>query len=233
MTQDPGFHLSDAITARRERIEALARELEELLAGEDPPHGVAAEFLEANEDPGPDMHTLLAAMTSLTQEVRLQGRAFSELRAALEEAETRNQQQEREGEEGIELAMDVAERLDRLIATTAALQETRPRRRRWFFLPTREEPAAAGLHEGLRLVRERIGDFLEQRGFQRLDALSRPFDPRTMEAVEVEESSHADDGTVVDVYKEGYLRHGELHRAAKVRVARRRPPHPGKADTPQ
>ncbi len=67
--------------------------LDEALAAEDPPDGIDAEMLatmaEANADAniGPDhpgdSYTMWAAMTALTHEVKLQGRAFKELHNTL------------------------------------------------------------------------------------------------------------------------------------------------------
>src|SRR6266705_6931756 len=67
--------------------------LDEAMAAEDPPDGIDAEMLatmaEANTDAniGPDhpgdSYTMWAAMTGLTHEVKLQGRAFKELHSTL------------------------------------------------------------------------------------------------------------------------------------------------------
>jgi len=61
--------------------------LDRILADEEPPQGIAAKLLsalEAGEAPDlagepPDLYSLWAAMTALTQEVKLQGRAFRQL----------------------------------------------------------------------------------------------------------------------------------------------------------
>ena len=65
--------------------------LEKALADEAPPSGLTAELLSALEtgDPLPpvdrscDLYSLWCAMTALTQEVRLQGRAFTQLKDTL------------------------------------------------------------------------------------------------------------------------------------------------------
>ena len=68
------------------RFEAL---LDSVLTGEDPPGGIDADILESvlnnSSDParGSDEYALWAAMTSLTQEIKLQGRAFQELNHTL------------------------------------------------------------------------------------------------------------------------------------------------------
>ena len=71
--------------------------LDEALAAEEPPAGIDAEILaalaDANPDANPetddeidrpiDSYTLWAAMTALTHEVKLQGRAFKELHTTI------------------------------------------------------------------------------------------------------------------------------------------------------
>lgn len=81
------------------KLDAQARErilrrfeafLDETLAAAEPPQGIAAEILAeaAAEEPAPfrDFYSMWAALTALTQEVRLQGRAFKQLSASLEAA---------------------------------------------------------------------------------------------------------------------------------------------------
>src|SRR5258708_39105678 len=69
------------------RFEAL---LDAALAAEEPPAGIDAEILSlvAGEAPGAetdsrDAYALWAAITALTQEIKLQGRAFQELNLTL------------------------------------------------------------------------------------------------------------------------------------------------------
>jgi molecular chaperone GrpE len=64
-------------------------------------------------------------------------------------------------------------------------------------------------------------DLLFQFQVQPIDCEGRPFDPRRMNAVDVEETDRAEEGTVVSVYRMGYEWNGELYRPAQVRVARR------------
>lgn len=84
------------MTAEMSRDEILRRFekwLDGALTGEDPPGGIDAEILSAlvadgSEENGwldrrCDSYTLWASMTALTQEVKLQGRAFKELNDAL------------------------------------------------------------------------------------------------------------------------------------------------------
>ena len=53
-----------------------------------------------------------------------------------------------------------------------------------------------------------------------IECVGEPFDPRRMNAVDVEETDRAAEGTVVFVYRAGYEWNGELYRPAQVRVAK-------------
>lgn len=75
---------------RRHLIERFTRWLDDVLASEDPPEGLAAEVLAELEgtvdvdrvaalDDSLDARALWSALTSLSQEVKLQGRAFKDL----------------------------------------------------------------------------------------------------------------------------------------------------------
>ena len=82
-------------TDRAEIVRRFEVLLDSALAGEDPPPGIGAEILESvlrdssnpNDDTASsrqcDSYALWAAMTALTQEIKLQGRAFQELNNTL------------------------------------------------------------------------------------------------------------------------------------------------------
>jgi molecular chaperone GrpE len=46
------------------------------------------------------------------------------------------------------------------------------------------------------------------------------FDPRVMNAVDIQETDSVPDGSVVEVYRAGYEWNGAVYRTAQVRVAR-------------
>jgi len=81
--------VSEAPSGRRAELESrLAQWLDEALADEPPPDGVAAEVLAELGRPGggvgraaaaTDLYSAWSAVTALTQEVKLQGRAFDRL----------------------------------------------------------------------------------------------------------------------------------------------------------
>ena len=77
------------------------------------------------------------------------------------------------------------------------------------------------LEDGYRLTLGYLDDVLAQLQVQPIECLGKPFDPRRMNAVDVEETDRAAEGTVLLVYRAGYEWNGELYRPAQVRVARR------------
>ena len=60
---------------------------------------------------------------------------------------------------------------------------------------------------------------------QRIDAAGKMFDPHVHQAIERVESKEYPDGSIVDVFQDGYMFHGRVLRPAIVRVA----VHPGDA----
>jgi molecular chaperone GrpE len=83
---------SDSVEETREAIlRRFENWLDEALAEEEPPPGLAAELQKAILSGGPlppikgsaDLHTLWSSVTALTQEVRLQSRAFRQMSGAL------------------------------------------------------------------------------------------------------------------------------------------------------
>jgi molecular chaperone GrpE len=77
------------------------------------------------------------------------------------------------------------------------------------------------MEEGYRLSLGRLDDLLTEFQVQTIECEGRQFDPRRMNAVDVEETDRAAEGTVLTVYRPGYEWNGELYRAAQVRVAKR------------
>src|SRR5262249_3211122 len=172
-----------------------------------------------------DWHTIWAAMTTLTQEIKLQGRAFKQLSESLAtEAERRGRK------ESLGALLEMRERLLRGLEGLRGPEDLRPgfadpiinrlSPRRW-----RKVEDALGvvraMEEGYRLSLGYLDDLLFQFQVQPIECEGRPFDPRRMNAVDVEETGRAAEGTVLFVYRAGYEWNGELYRPAQVRVAKR------------
>lgn len=275
-----------ALAANRDDIVRCFQDsLDEMLAREEPPEGVDAEILarfghglgsqaEQAADDGTDLYSLWSAVVALSQETKLQGRAFRDLAEALgsvdslnesvramlathEEARSDHRQAletarriaddahrqrieqdrrelQRSREEArvgiLDLLLDVRDRLVRgLRSARVHLAEVRkPVQTTRLMRLMRVRPpdngrligAAGALVKGYALSLARLDEALSQFGVVESDCVGRPFDPGCMMAVDVEEAPSAADGTVLEVYRPGYQRHGSVYRIAEVKVAR-------------
>ncbi len=80
---------------------------------------------------------------------------------------------------------------------------------------------ARQLLEGVRLTAKKLMSILREEGFERIDALGKPFDPNFHEALLIQEvDDPARDNIVDEVMVEGYLFNGTLLRPARVKVLR-------------
>jgi molecular chaperone GrpE len=67
---------------------------------------------------------------------------------------------------------------------------------------------------------QRVERALAQHGLEPIAAAGQPFDPETMEAIEVVEGSGRPGGEVVQEVRRGYVWRGRVFRYAQVRVAK-------------
>jgi molecular chaperone GrpE len=209
---------------RSEILQRFEQLLDTAMAEEGAPPGIPPEILAGDaalESSPTDWHTIWAAMTTLTQEVKLQGRAFKQLSESVAaEAERRGRK------ESLGALLEMRERLLRGLEGVRCHEDLRPGfwdrifTRRW-----RKVEHALGvvraMEEGYRLSLGYLDDLLFQFQVQPIECEGRPFDPRRMNAVDVEETGRAAEGTVLFVYRAGYEWNGELYRPAQVRVAKR------------
>ena len=208
---------------RSEILQRFERWLDSALAEEDPPQGIPAEVLAGDtaETTPTDWYTMWAAVTALTQEVKLQGRAFKQL------SETLAADAERRGrKDSLGALLEMRERLLRGLEAVRSRDPLQPSLwdklfpARWRKVQHAIDVVRA-LEEGYRLSLSHLDDLLFQFKVQPIECEGRQFDPRRMHAVDVEETDRAAEGTVVSVYRVGYEWNGELFRPAQVRVARR------------
>jgi len=268
---DEGDAASDLREQILRRFEAW---LDEALADEDAPSGIAAEILsELRGDEAPeterrrDLYSMWSAITALTQEVKLQGRTFKDLsetlgpqadlasgvksalqahEEALSEArriaekacasrEERDRQiipeaERRARREMLDVVLDVRDRLTRGLETVHAYAEEARRTlsTSWWrrLLGGRKRrirhalEGAAALEKGYMLSLERLDEALGRFGVREVRCEGRPFDPRLMKAVDIEETRDTPEGTVLEVYRTGYEWNGEVFRPAEIKAAR-------------
>ena len=83
-----------------------------------------------------------------------------------------------------------------------------------------EDESAAGWREGLMLVKRNLDNLLESEGVSKIEAAGKPFNPWEHEAVHYMETSDAEDGTNIEVFRDGYRLHDKVLRASQVIVAK-------------
>jgi molecular chaperone GrpE len=278
-------HFAEAKTKEALRVLILQRFatwLDDVLAEEKPLEGVAAELLSElydgrdSDTAGPaegtfDLHSTWSALTALTQEIKLQGRAFKQLsdkmepfagldasidrllsahRDALSDArriaeEGRTDRTQRESElkreahdrarrELIGIIIDIRDRL--ILGQRSAHESQRKLNEhrnllldkftisKFFFGKTANNDhmleIVNSLKKGYRMGLDRIDEALQQLGVSEIICEGKPFDPRKMNAVDVEETADVPDGIVLEVYRTGYMIDTNVLQTARVKVAR-------------
>jgi molecular chaperone GrpE len=204
--------------------------LDQALAGEDPPAGIPDEILHGQPvHDGADLFSMQAAITALTQEVKLEGRSFKQLAETLspvlqaQSAENRRDAQERAWRQVLDELLDLRERLVRGLETARQAAAGLEQSRGWWLARRafqRARDTVSALREGYRLTAERLDEILAGLDIRELDCLRRPFDPQSMRALDAEETDRMPEGTVVEVYRRGYEWSGRIYRPADVRVTR-------------
>lgn len=214
-------------------LERVAAWIDEVEEAEPLPEGLSEEALAAAPTAvpvEPDLLTLHSQLAALTQETRLLGRATSRLttesKEAIEQLESRTTggatvealsraRREARMEQASEL-LDVRDRLvrglDQARSRLAAISSWR-----------RRLLGGADLLEALvrgnELTLERLDDLLRRLSLQEVPSEGRPFDPATMRAVERAVRDGVAPGTVLDVFRSGWLSGETVVRFAEVRVA--------------
>jgi len=77
--------------------------------------------------------------------------------------------------------------------------------------------------KGVLLIRKQLADVLARQGLQRVEAAGKVFDPHLHQAINRVDSADLPDGTIMEVFQDGYMFHGRVLRPAIVSVA----VHPG------
>jgi molecular chaperone GrpE len=245
-------------------LRGFATWLDSALASEEVPQGLKADLFSAlaNGDPLPpldsaaprggcDLYSLWAAMIALTQEIRLQGRAFKQLNETLlrsaksAEDSIVDQQAAEEPRSGvakvsptssrqprkqeIDVLLDLRDRVERSGATARnAAEELAPSRLPWLArwlgvgdgYARHAQEIVAALSGGLSLTVDTLDEALVACRISRIECQGRLFDPKRMTAVDIEQTPAVPEGTVVEVYRNGYEWNGEVYRTANVKVAR-------------
>ena len=192
------------------------------------------EGAEGRPDPAPqrgDMARLFGEFAALRQEVKRQSRvqqksilnldeasssfatveeALKAQRSAVEKSLARHDGL-LDAQAVIESFLDIGDSLVRSRAEAARLLEPREQG---------ERADAEGLVAGLELIIGKFERILREFGMERTGSVGEAFDALTMTAVGTRDVAGAQDGTIVEVVRGGYLRDGRVIRAAAVFVNR-------------
>jgi molecular chaperone GrpE len=219
--------------------------LDGVLAAEEPPQGITAELLSSlaaetgiSTNGRCDLYSIWAAVTALTQEIRLQGRSFKQLSETLapladlapQLPEMQREAQECARREMLDVLLDLRDRLGRGLeaARVSQVKMRESLESGWAArLLARHKvvrqafEAVAALREGCALSLDYLNEVLAQFDVREIVCQGEPFDPSSMHAVDVVETEQAAEGTVVEVYRAGYEWKGKVYRPAQVKVARK------------
>lgn len=185
-----------------------------------------------DEDEAVDLHTLLAEMAALKNEIRLESRQFKsmleEMRAFGEVLREQNERLTHDLERAREhaaaskqkaeraLLLDMLDLRDRLQAGVDAGAVRKPP----FLarLVPSETRFALSLKQGLALTLQRVDEMLLHYRVRPIDAVGQALDPHLMRVVGVESVPGQADGQVLRETRHGFSQDGELLRAAEVIV---------------
>jgi molecular chaperone GrpE len=244
---------------RERMVRNFAAWLDRVVEDEKLPEGLPAELLTAlqNEEAlpplegtpsagqGSDLYSLWSAMTTLAQEVRMQGRLFKQLNeTVIQDLQSRNppgedtppqpaagdSKPETPGKQHIDLLLDLRDRMERGVGAArdaaAALAPSRlPRLARWLGAGSayarHAQEILNALSHGYTLSLDRVDEALVASGIDRIACQDRMFDPQRMTAIDIDDTGGQPEGTVVAVYRDGYEWNGKIYRPAQVKVARK------------
>src|ERR1035437_9186902 len=203
----------------------LDRHLERALTDVEPPQGLTSELLTAleNGDPLPslegttpgdgcDFYSLWASMTAPAEQSRIP------------QAES---QQARKQE--VDALLDLRDRIERGGNTArGAVDELAPSRlprlARWLGLGAsyvrHAQEIMAAISHGYVLTLDSLDEALVACHVNRIACQGQIFDGQRMRAVDIEVNGSVPEGTVVEVYRNGYEWNGEVYRPAQVKVVR-------------
>ncbi|NEV63959.1 nucleotide exchange factor GrpE [Thiorhodococcus minor] len=180
----------------------------------------------------PDLFTLLAEVSALKNEVKLESRqvktALDEFRGLFEllrdkqaqldeeQAQRRSAERTREQQAQKDLLLELLEVRDRLEAGQLQARRFKP----GLLGRRKAKPFVASMAEGMVMNLRRLDESLTRRGVSHLPVVGRPFDPHTMHATGVVADPEIPVGQVVEELRKGFLHGDTLLRPAEVVVNR-------------
>ena len=263
---------SDSTDVRARLMRRFEVWLDEVLADESAPEGLAKEILDrlqtdespANETESTDLYSLCSALTALTEETRVQGRSVKELQNGMgqlrdsiselhnapspvqplvESVESllqrddqvleRKLEHDRESarQDTIKTALDVLIDLrdglvSAMVTARTSVETHRPANRTGLLAKLRSSGASPAKETNPALIKEleaavnRIDEALQHWHVVAIPCMGQAFDPQTMQAVGMADTTDTADNTVVEVCSAGYSWDEKVYRIAKVKLAR-------------
>lgn len=179
----------------------------------------------------PDLFSFYTALEALKNEVKLESRQvkaaldqFRGLFDALEAEKQRlkeqldrqaEQKQAREAADRRDLLIEMLELRDRMHAGYRQAHDHRPG---WLARHDGSQRFIAGMAQGMQMNLGRLDTLLNRQSVHPIETLGQPFDPHTMQAVDIAQDPHRPDGTVVGERRSGYWHDTRLLRSAEVVV---------------
>ncbi|MDZ7852213.1 MAG: nucleotide exchange factor GrpE [Halomonas sp.] len=179
----------------------------------------------------PDLFSLFTALEALKNEVKLESRQvkaaldqFRELFDALEGEKQRlqaqldrqaEQQQAQEAAEQRDLLVEMLELRDRMHAGYRQAHDHRPG---WLARRDGSQRFIDGMAQGMKMNLGRLDTLLKRQSVHPIETLGQPFDPHTMQAVDVAREPQQPDGIVLGERRSGYWHDTRLLRSAEVVV---------------
>jgi len=129
----------------------------------------------------------------------------------------------------IDILLDLRDRIERGGNTVRTAAEELPSKRlprlaRWLGVGRtygrHTQVVLAALSQGYSLALDSLDEALLACRVSRVAAEGRIFDPQRMTAIDIEETESVPEGTVVEVYRNGFEWNNEVYRTAPVKVAR-------------
>ena len=214
---------------KRRLLERLGSWIDALEEAEPPPDGLAPEASE-EAGPEPDLLALHSQLAALTQETRLLGRATSRLTTEMKETVDRMESRAASGavaeavskarrEARMEQAAEILDVRDRLARGVAEARRRLARIPRWRRSLLGGSAVLEALVRGDELALERVDELLGRLSLREVPCEGRAFDPGTMRVVETGTREGVAPGTVLEVYRSGWVSGETVVRFAEVRVA--------------
>ena len=93
-----------------------------------------------------------------------------------------------------------------------------PAKKHWFSFRS-HDARKDNLHQTISLTFKKLNQRLDSIAVSPIAHIGIPFDPRTMKAVEMEDSTTQEPNTIIEIFRQGYIHEDRVIRFAEVKVA--------------